>query len=282
MPGALVCCVLYYVIWYWLSGLPTGEAAGYVFLSLLTFEVFEVSHTLIRAHGEDPSNHPANRNKLTGSLRPIHDRHEPRPRHSRQRPRLPRLLRKLVQRHHSPVRADPGLLAVLGKHSPPFPDHHKNPAHHISTQDSSNLKQQLYWLNPFTYLLGGLVTAVIKDQPVTCKQQDLYLLSPPANQTCGEYLSSWAKSAQAQLLNPDATESCRLCEYTTGNQYLKAFRLGGGENGGIWGNWAIFVLFTVSNLFLVYFTTWATKVHKWKKEPQVVKESDERGEGESS
>lgn len=43
MPGALVCCVLYYVIWYWLCGLPTGEAAGYVFLSFLAFEVFEVS-----------------------------------------------------------------------------------------------------------------------------------------------------------------------------------------------------------------------------------------------
>lgn len=42
IPGALACGVLYFAIWYWLSGLPAGEAAGHVFLSLLTFELFEV------------------------------------------------------------------------------------------------------------------------------------------------------------------------------------------------------------------------------------------------
>lgn len=43
MPGSLACGVLYYAIWYWLCGLPTGEPAGYVFLAFLTFEVFEVN-----------------------------------------------------------------------------------------------------------------------------------------------------------------------------------------------------------------------------------------------
>jgi ABC-type multidrug transport system permease subunit len=47
MPGALVCTVLYFAIWYFLCGLPTGEAAGYVFLSFLTFEIFEVRHIRI-------------------------------------------------------------------------------------------------------------------------------------------------------------------------------------------------------------------------------------------
>lgn len=123
----------------------------------------------------------------------------------------------------------------------------------------------MYWINPFTYLLGGLVTAVIEDLPVVCNEEDLYILSPPANESCGAYLFSWASYAQAQLLNPAATENCRLCKYTTGNQYLESFRLGSGQNGGIWGNWAIFALFTVSSFLLVYFVTWATRVHKWKK-----------------
>ncbi|KAJ5167595.1 uncharacterized protein N7482_003189 [Penicillium canariense] len=78
----------------------------------------------------------------------------------------------------------------------------------------------MYWINPFTYLLGSLVTAVIEDQRVVCRGEDLYFLPPPANETCGCYLSSWASSAQ----------------YTMGNQYLERFRLGGGENGGIWGD----------------------------------------------
>ena len=140
----------------------------------------------------------------------------------------------------------------------------------------------MYWINPFTYLLGGLVTAVIEDQPVVCKEEDLYFLSPPANETCGSYLSSWASSAQVQVLNPSTTENCRLCEYTTGNQYLEGFRLGAGESGGIWGNWGIFVLFTFSSFFLVYFVTWATKVHKWKKEPAVTKQESAELLDESS
>jgi ATP-binding cassette subfamily G (WHITE) protein 2 (SNQ2) len=134
----------------------------------------------------------------------------------------------------------------------------------------------LYWINPFTYLLGGLITAVIEDQSVVCKEEDLYFLSPPVNETCGSYLSSWASSARVQVLNPSDNENCRLCQYTTGNQYLEEFRLGDGQNGGIWGNWGIFVLFTLSSLSLVYFTTWATKVHKWKKEPVATKKDSVR------
>ena len=148
-------------------------------------------------------------------------------------------------------------MAVLGKSSPP--------QRNIILRTSSNLESQLYWLNPFTYLLSGLTTAVIKDQPVICKEEDLHILSPPANETRGTYLSSWTSSARAQNLNPSATENCQICEYITGNQYLEGFRLGNGENGGIWGDWAIVVLFTISSFFLVYFATWVTKVHKWKK-----------------
>ncbi|KAL8687136.1 MAG: hypothetical protein Q9218_006609 [Villophora microphyllina] len=42
MPGALVCGVVYYLLWYFPSGLPLGGPAGYVFLAVLTYEVFQV------------------------------------------------------------------------------------------------------------------------------------------------------------------------------------------------------------------------------------------------
>lgn len=42
MPGSLVCGVLYYLLWYFPSGLPLGASAGYVFLTVLTYEVFQV------------------------------------------------------------------------------------------------------------------------------------------------------------------------------------------------------------------------------------------------
>ncbi|KAL8860181.1 MAG: hypothetical protein Q9178_003445 [Gyalolechia marmorata] len=42
MPGALICGVIYYLLWYFPSGLPLGGTAGYVFLAVLTYEVFQV------------------------------------------------------------------------------------------------------------------------------------------------------------------------------------------------------------------------------------------------
>jgi ABC-type multidrug transport system permease subunit len=43
MPGAILCGTLYYLFWYFPSGLPLGSTAGYIFLFVLTYEVFQVS-----------------------------------------------------------------------------------------------------------------------------------------------------------------------------------------------------------------------------------------------
>lgn len=45
IPAALVCGIVYCLIWYFLSGLPLGEPAGYILLFVLTYEVFEVRRT---------------------------------------------------------------------------------------------------------------------------------------------------------------------------------------------------------------------------------------------
>lgn len=123
---------------------------------------------------------------------------------------------------------------------------------------------QLYYLSPFTYLLGGMITAVISGVEVTCSPASLTHFDAPPNTTCGDYAASWAKSASVQLLNPDATNNCEVCRYTTGDQFLAEFNLGPGQLVGKWGSWGIFVLFTLTNLVLVYFFTWATKVKRWK------------------
>jgi ATP-binding cassette, subfamily G (WHITE), member 2, SNQ2 len=110
-----------------------------------------------------------------------------------------------------------------------------------------------------------MVKAVIQDQAVVCDDRDLYRFSPPPGQTCGSYASDWATSASAQLLNPSATENCSVCQWTSGNQYLEQLNLGSSMLGNnIWAYWGVFVLFTISNLFLVYFLTWATRVKRWK------------------
>jgi ATP-binding cassette subfamily G (WHITE) protein 2 (SNQ2) len=42
MPAALVSTVVYYLLWYFIAGLPDNQA-GFIFLAFLTYEVFQVS-----------------------------------------------------------------------------------------------------------------------------------------------------------------------------------------------------------------------------------------------
>jgi ATP-binding cassette subfamily G (WHITE) protein 2 (SNQ2) len=109
-----------------------------------------------------------------------------------------------------------------------------------------------------------MVTSVISGQAVTCSVADLSIFSPPPGQSCGSYAGDWALSASAQLSNPNAKSNCQVCKWTTGDQYLELFNLGSGRLGGICGYWAIFLAFTLSNVVLVYFFCWATKIKHWK------------------
>ncbi|KAL9604583.1 MAG: hypothetical protein Q9179_001809 [Wetmoreana sp. 5 TL-2023] len=211
MPGALICGVVYYLLWYFPSGLPLGGAAGYVFLAVLTYEVFQV------------------------------------------------LLGLLMMAISPDLRVAGNVLVFM-----------------ICTMNWYNglivpydqmqvfWRYWLYYLNPFSYLLGGLMIAVVERVSVHCADSDLHEFSPPRGQTCGAYAASWASSASAQLINPSATDFCSVCIWTSGDQYLEGFNLNPQKWGGKWGFWGIFMAFTVSNLTLVYFLTWATKIKKWK------------------
>jgi ATP-binding cassette subfamily G (WHITE) protein 2 (SNQ2) len=109
-----------------------------------------------------------------------------------------------------------------------------------------------------------MATSVISGQAVICSEADLSIFSPPSGQSCGSYAGDWALSASAQLLNPNATSNCQVCKWTTGDQYLEIFNLGSGKLGGIWAYWGIFLAFTLSNVALIYFFFWATKIKHWK------------------
>lgn len=211
MPGALVCGVIYYLLWYFPSGLPLGEPAGYVFIAVLTYEVFQV---------------------LLG----------------------------LLMMAVSPDLGVAGNVLVFMVCTMNWYNGLIVPY----SQMQVFWRYWLYYLNPFTYLLGGLLIAVDGGLSVHCEDSDLHKFTPPPGQTCGAYAGSWASSAMAQLIDPLATDSCSVCIWTNGDQYLDGFNLSPHKTGGKWGFWGIFLAFTVSNFVLVYFLTWATKIKGWK------------------
>ncbi|CCG84810.1 protein of unknown function [Taphrina deformans PYCC 5710] len=109
----------------------------------------------------------------------------------------------------------------------------------------------IYYLNPFTYLIGGLMTFTIWDVDVHCKSQELAVVSTPNGQSCIDYLQEYLTiSPGVNLLNPDATASCQMCQYTKGSDYLATININNYVDG--WRDSAIVVIFCISSYALVY------------------------------
>ncbi|KAI9803139.1 MAG: hypothetical protein M1833_001210 [Piccolia ochrophora] len=207
IPAAVLVTVIYFVLWYYLSGLPS-HSAGYMFLFLLTYEIFQV---------------------LLG----------------------------LFMMALSPSLGFAGNVLVFIVCTCNWFNGI------IVPYDQMQIfwRYWLYYLNPFTYLLGGMIVAVTSGIEVHCSADDITRFNPPDSQTCAQYAGAWAASANARLINPTATTACEVCKWVNGDQYLAEFNLRPEDK---WPYWAIFVLFTLTNVGLVYFFTWATKIKRWK------------------
>lgn len=111
----------------------------------------------------------------------------------------------------------------------------------------------IYWLNPFNYLMGSMLTFSTWGVPVKCSKEELAIFNPLPNTTCGSYLSGYMKNPfgkAANLLNPDATNDCMVCEYENGSDYLSSLNLNGYYYG--WRDAAIVVIFVLSSYALVF------------------------------
>ncbi|UZJ56260.1 hypothetical protein CBS101457_005580 [Exobasidium rhododendri] len=111
----------------------------------------------------------------------------------------------------------------------------------------------IYYLNPFNYLMGSLLVFSTWFQEVTCDASEFALFDTPDGQTCASYLASYLNSSEgsaANLINPEATSGCRVCEYTQGSDYLKTINLNDYYYG--WRDAAIVVIFAFSSYGMVY------------------------------
>lgn len=83
----------------------------------------------------------------------------------------------------------------------------------------------MYYLDPFTYLVGGLLTEVLWDVPVKCLDSEYTTFSAPDGQTCGEYMADFLSSNAGYLRDENATSICEFCQYATGADYARTFNL---------------------------------------------------------
>ncbi|KAF4343795.1 multidrug resistance CDR1 [Fusarium beomiforme] len=109
----------------------------------------------------------------------------------------------------------------------------------------------MYYLDPFTYLVGGLFEPVVWDVEVECRPNELAKVPLPDNSTtCGEYLSDFIKVNGGYIVDSTSTDSCSYCAYKTGAEYARGFNINESYYG--WRDVGITALFCISSYALVF------------------------------
>ncbi|KAL9602839.1 MAG: hypothetical protein Q9219_001534 [cf. Caloplaca sp. 3 TL-2023] len=110
----------------------------------------------------------------------------------------------------------------------------------------------MYYLDPFNYLVSSILTLTVFDVKVQCLDHEYALFDPPANQTCRDYLAPYKAGigSRTNLINPEATEGCRVCQYRFGSDYLATLNISDYYIG--WRDAGIVVIFAFSSYVMVY------------------------------
>lgn len=119
----------------------------------------------------------------------------------------------------------------------------------------------MYYVNPATYWIGGVLSATLHDIPVRCSVEETARFNiPPGQANCQSYAGAFVQSAGGYLLNPDATSDCQYCQYTSGDGYLATLNINASEK---WRDFGIFLAFVISNWALVYFFIYTVRIRGW-------------------
>ncbi|KAL2067303.1 hypothetical protein VTL71DRAFT_1727 [Oculimacula yallundae] len=118
----------------------------------------------------------------------------------------------------------------------------------------------MYWLNPSTYWIGGVLAATLSETQVQCTPQEAAYFNPPPGQTCSQYASAFVSTATGYLTNPDATSDCGYCQFKSGIEYMATLNI---EPKDKWRYFGIFLAFCISNWALVYFFIYTVRIKGW-------------------
>ncbi|KAF9969887.1 hypothetical protein BGZ73_007565 [Actinomortierella ambigua] len=106
----------------------------------------------------------------------------------------------------------------------------------------------LYWLDPYHYIVEGLVVTQLHGVPVQCSPIEYSIFQPPAGQSCIQFAGQFMKSATGYINNPNAMTDCQYCKYAVGDQFFQGLNM---EFGNRWRNLGITIIFVISNVVIV-------------------------------
>ncbi|KAF9895076.1 hypothetical protein FE257_004705 [Aspergillus nanangensis] len=120
----------------------------------------------------------------------------------------------------------------------------------------------MYRLSPFTYMVSGMLSTAVSGATVVCDSVETLKLDPPANMTCGVYLTPYADAARGTLLNPEATTQCEYCAMKYTNDFLATVSSYWGD---AWRNFGLIWVYIAFNIVAATGIYWLARVPKGNK-----------------
>ncbi|KAG0330231.1 hypothetical protein BGZ99_007092 [Dissophora globulifera] len=106
----------------------------------------------------------------------------------------------------------------------------------------------MYWLDPYHYIIEGLVSVQLHDVPVHCASDEFSIFNVPAGETCGSYAATFMETAVGYINNLNATENCQYCQYQYGQDFYNTLSM---DFGHRWRNTGILCLYLVANITIL-------------------------------
>ncbi|KAL2166769.1 hypothetical protein VTG60DRAFT_2167 [Thermothelomyces hinnuleus] len=119
----------------------------------------------------------------------------------------------------------------------------------------------LYYLNPSSYWVSGVLSATLAGRAVRCTPAEAAHFNPPSGQTCLEFAGDFVRQAdRGYLVNPNATSDCAYCPYVDGTEFLETIGISPDTK---WRSFGIFLVFCFTNWMLVYFFIYTVRIKGW-------------------
>ncbi|KAF1846524.1 AtrD, ABC-transporter [Cucurbitaria berberidis CBS 394.84] len=116
----------------------------------------------------------------------------------------------------------------------------------------------MYRATPLSYYISGIISVGLSGVKIVCARKNLaHIPAIPSGDTCASYLASYITSSGVQLLNPDATADCQVCEYANTDALLATYGIYFSQR---WRNWGITVAYNCINIGLAFLLWWMVKV----------------------
>ncbi|KAJ5376094.1 CDR ABC transporter [Penicillium cosmopolitanum] len=121
----------------------------------------------------------------------------------------------------------------------------------------------MYRISPFTYLVSGMLSTALAGADARCEAVEYLKLSPPFNQTCGEYLNPYISAVRTgYILNPEALSDCSLCTISKTDAFLARI---GSSFDTAWRNFGLMWVYIAFNICGAVFIYWLARVPKGNK-----------------